>query len=155
PLGKGQATVAQKGALLTAAAGIVRYSQNRGDLSGPAIDPGTLNQFLQKFCVPDADGAQVCDGFLANPDTSEQVGNLWRVGGGNVDVSVETPDLSVVRDLVAQGSPVLVVLSLTANGAAAGGHSIVATGVASDGGVLIRDPNPDFVRSGLGEYLAG
>jgi uncharacterized protein (TIGR03437 family) len=156
-LGKGSATIAQKGALLTAAAGIVRYYQNRGELSGPPADPGSLNQFLQNACAVDADGAQVCDGFLGDP-SGEQVVNLWRIGaltGGRLDVSVETPDLAAVRDLVSQGAPVLLALSLTANGAPAGGHYVVATGVAGDGAVLISDPNPDFGRSNLNDYLAG
>src|SRR5207247_3953831 len=68
-LGRGAATVTQKGALLTSAAGIVRYYQNHGDLPG-ATDPGGLNQFLQNLS----------DGFLSNPDIGEQVVNLWRVG---------------------------------------------------------------------------
>ena len=110
------------------------------------------------MCHADADGAQVCDGFLSNPDASEQVVNLWRVGaviGGGVDVSVESPDAAVVRDLVAQGSPVLLALALTANGAPAGGHYVVANGIGPDGSVLIRDPNPNFGRANLNDYLAG
>ena len=35
PLGNGTATIAQKGALLTAMASILRYHQNRGDLRAP------------------------------------------------------------------------------------------------------------------------
>src|SRR5207248_2092574 len=92
-LGKGPATIAQKGALLTAAAGIVRYYIDRGDLTGPAVDPGTLNQYLQKLCSTSVDGSQLCDGFLSNPDTTEQVVNLWRIAGlvgGNLDVSIES-----------------------------------------------------------------
>jgi len=64
-------------------------------------------------------------------------------------------DAAVVRDLVAQGSPVLLALALTANGAPAGGHYVVANGIGPDGSVLIRDPNPDFGRTGLNEYVAG
>ena len=157
-LGKGSATIAQKGALLTSAAGIVRYYVNRGDLTGPAVDPGVLNQFLQKLCVTSVDGSQLCDGFLSNPDTAEQVVNLWRIGGlvgGTLDVSVESPDQQVVRDLVSQGSPVLLALALTANGAPAGGHYVVATGVAADGSVLIHDPSADFGRTNLNDYLTG
>jgi uncharacterized protein (TIGR03437 family) len=156
-LGKGTATVAQKGALLTSAAGIVRYYQNHGDLSG-SVDPGALNSFLQKLCHTGSDGAEVCDGFLTNPDGGEQVVNLWRIGAlidGKVDVSVETPEVGTVRDLVSQGSPALLVLTLTVNGAPAGGHYVVATGIRADGAILIRDPNPDFGRGSLDEYLAG
>jgi uncharacterized protein (TIGR03437 family) len=157
-LGKGAATIAQKGALLTSAAGIVRYYVDRGDLTGPVVDPQVLNQYLQKLCTTGADGSQLCDGFLSNPDTTEQVVNLWRMGGlvgGKLDVSIESPDPVAVRDLVATGSPVLLGLALTANGAAAGGHYIVATGVAADGSLLIHDPSADFGRTSLNDYLTG
>jgi uncharacterized protein (TIGR03437 family) len=157
-IGKGPATIAQKGALLTSAAGIIRYYVDRGDLSGGVVDPGVVNLFLQKLCATSADGSQLCDGFLANPDTTEQVVNLWRLGGlvgGNLDVSVESPDPVTVRDLVATGSPVLLGLALTANGAPAGGHYVVATGVASDGSLLIHDPSADFGRTSLNDYLTG
>jgi uncharacterized protein (TIGR03437 family) len=157
-LGKGAATIGQKGALLTSAAAIVRYYQNRGDLSGLPVDPGALNQFLQSFCATGADGAPVCDGFLGGAGGGEQVVNLWRIGGmagGRLDVSIEAPDVAAVRDLLAQGSPALLALSLTANGAPAGGHYVVAIGVAADGSVLIRDPNPGLGRASLNEYLAG
>ena len=157
-LGRGTATVAQKGALLTAAAGILGYYVNRGDLAGAAVDPGSLNQYLQKLCITGTDGSQLCDGFLTNPDSGEQVVNLWRIGGlegGNLDVAAVAPELVVVRDLVASGSPVLLALALTANGAQAGGHYVVATGVAADGSILIHDPSADFGRSNLNDYLAG
>src|SRR5262249_34421937 len=75
--------------------------------------------------------------------------------GGNLDVSVETPDAVVARDFVSQGSPVLLALALTANGAAAGGHYVVATGVAAGGSLLIHDPSPDFAQTNLSNYLGG
>ena len=66
-LGSGPATIAQKGALLTAAAAILRYHQNRGELGVPngSADPAALNQFLANYCPTDARAQQVCDGFLA------------------------------------------------------------------------------------------
>ena len=157
-LGAGPASIAQKGSLLTAAAGIVRYYVNHGDLAGPAADPGSLNTYLQGLCLTAADGSHLCDGFLNNPASSEQVVNLWRIAGwvgGKLDVSIETPDPAAARDLVSQGSPVLLALAMTANGAPAGGHYVVATGVAADGGLLIRDPSPDFAQTNLGAYLGG
>ena len=160
PLGNGPATIAQKGALLTAAAAILRYHQNRGEL--PAVnglaDPAALNKYLKDFCVFDARGSRVCDGFLSNPDTGEQVANLWRAGefaGGGVDVVVEKAAPEAVRDAVAQGSPVLLALALTSNGAAAGGHYVVATAVADNGSIIVHDPNPDFARASLWDYLEG
>ncbi len=157
-LGAGPATIAQKGALLTSAAGIVRYYINFGSLNGPLVDPGVLNQYLQALCQTASDGTHYCDGFLNNAASGEQVVNLWRIAGlvgGNLNVSVETPDPVVVRDLVSQGSPVLLALALTANGAAAGGHYVVATGVAADGSLSIQDPSPDFAQTNFNAYLAG
>jgi uncharacterized protein (TIGR03437 family) len=50
---------------------------------------------------------------------------------------------------------VLLGLALTANGAPAGGHYVVATGVAADGSLLIHDPSADFGRASLSDYLTG
>jgi uncharacterized protein (TIGR03437 family) len=160
PLGNGTATITAKGALLTSAAAILRYYQNRGDLpsTNGFADPQVLNQFLKGYCAFDPTGGQICDGFLTAPDSREQVVNLWRLAafvGNALDVEVQSPDLNRVRDLLAGGSPVLLALSLTAQGAPAGGHYIVATGEASDGSVLIMDPNPAFGKSTLNDYLSG
>jgi uncharacterized protein (TIGR03437 family) len=160
PLGNGTATIAQKGALITAVASMLRYYQNRGDVVAPngLADPGTLNSFLKSFCVTDAQGKQICDGFLVNSDSAEQVVNLWRVGefvSGTVDVSIENSDLNSIRDLVAAGSPVLVSLALSADGNAAGGHYVVAIGVGPNGEILIHDPSPAFAQPQLDMYLGG
>ena len=150
PLGAGQASIAQKGGLLTAVAAILRFYQNRGEFAAAhgLSDPSALNQFLQTLS----------DGFLSNPATGEQVVNLWRtidfIGGG-VDVSVEDPDPAHLRDLVAAGSPVLLSLLLTVDGKPAGGGALVATGIGDDGRILIQDPNPAFARASLADYLAG
>jgi uncharacterized protein (TIGR03437 family) len=160
PLGNGTATIAQKGALITAVASMLRYYQNRGDVVAPngLADPGTLNTFLKSFCVTDAQGKQICDGFLVNTDSGEQVVNLWRVGefvSATVDVSIENSDLNSIRDLVAAGSPVLVSLALSADGNAAGGHYVVAIGVGPNGEILIHDPSPAFAEPQLDMYLGG
>jgi len=106
---QGAATIAQKGALLTSAAGlsatmwIAAIGWRRGG-------SWSRQSILQKSCTTSADGSQLCDGFLSNPDTNEQVVNLWRTGGlvgGNLDVSIELPDQQAVRDLGRDGSPVL------------------------------------------------
>ncbi|HEY1342942.1 MAG TPA: Ig-like domain-containing protein, partial [Bryobacteraceae bacterium] len=145
-----------RGSLLAAAASILRYHQNRGELgslNGPA-DVESLNSFLTSYCVA---GTQLCDGYLVNPDAGEQVVNLWRAADftGGVDVSVESATTSAVADLLAQGSPVLLSLALARNGVAAGGHFVTAIGVAADGSIVIQDPNPLFARSSLSDYLAG
>ncbi len=159
PLGNGPATIGQKGALLTAVASILRYRQNRGELPAPngIADPVTLDQFLQAFCTADARGNQLCDGFLSNPASGEQIVNLWRAAAftGGVDVVVQAPTTAAIADLLAQGYPALVSLGLSFNGTLVGGHFVVATGVAADGSIVIQDPNPFFARSNLSDYLNG
>jgi len=144
----------EKGALAAAAAAILRYHQDRGELpsTNGLADPSTLTQFLTAYCTP------VCDGFVSNPEGGDQVVNLWRVGefaGGGVDVSVESADENTIRDLVAQGYPVLLSLALSADGVPAGGHYLVAIGASANGSVLVYDPSADFARASLADYTAG
>src|SRR5262249_25348410 len=157
-IGNGSATISQKGALLTAVSAILRYHQNRSELGSPNgyADPVTLNQYLTGDCPADASGNTVCDGYFANPDSGEQVVNLWRAAqfAGGADVEV-LPAGGAIADFLAQGSPVLISLGLLANGALAGGHYVVATGVASDGSIVIQDPNTTLARTNLSDYLAG
>lgn len=158
-LGNGPATIAQKGALLTAVASILRYHQNRGELPAPngSADPAGLNQFLTSYCPTDAKGVQTCDGFLSLSAGAEQVVNLWRAteftGGADVDVVAATP--SAIADFLAQGSPALLSLAMSLNGVPAGGHFVVATGIAADGSIVIQDPSPLFARTSLTDYLNG
>jgi uncharacterized protein (TIGR03437 family) len=158
PIGNGSATITQKGALLTAVAAILRYHQNRNELPTPNgyADPVTLNQYLTGYCTVDAKGNQVCDGYLSNPDSGEQVVNPWRAAqfSGGADVEM-LPGTGKIADFLAQGSPVLIALGLSANGALAGGHFVVATGVAPDGSIVIQDPNPTLARTNLNDYLTG
>ena len=158
-LGTGPATIGQKGALLTAVASILRYHQNRGELPSPngTADPNTLDQFLTSYCAVDSKGHPLCDGFLSNPASGEQIVNLWRAAEftGGLDVTVSSPTASAIADLLAQGSPVLLSLGLSKNGAAAGGHTVVGIGVSADGSIVIQDPSPLFARSNLNDYLSG
>jgi uncharacterized protein (TIGR03437 family) len=133
-------------ALVTAAASIVRYHQSRGELPQPngLADPGALDQFLNSFCTTDSQGNKYCDGYVG------QTVNLWRVGGfvsNNISVSVEQTSLNTIRDLVAAGWPVLLSIALKSSGAA----FVVATGVASNGDILIADPA--LAQSVLSGYL--
>jgi uncharacterized protein (TIGR03437 family) len=151
-LGNGSDTIAKKGALLTAAASLLRYYQQLGTVPQPNGLAGvlSLNQFLRTFCVT---GTQLCDGFVTLGN-GEQTVNLWRLGafaGNTTDVSIETPTVDAVRDLVASGSPVLLGLTLTSGGS----HFVVATGIAADGSVLIADPSPDSPQRNLAAYLNG
>lgn len=155
-LGSSSSTIAANGALLTSAAMILRYYQSRSELSSTSglADPVVLNDYLKSVCIPDAQGAQLCDGYLTAGGSPDPIVNLWRLSGfaGNaVDVSIEKADLATVKDLVGQGSPVLLALSLT-NG---GSHFVVATGVGADGNIAIADPNPVYGRSALNDYLGG
>ena len=142
-LGNGKDTIQQKGALLASVAAIVRYHQLRGELPQPngLADPLTLNQFLKS-------------GGFVSFHGGEQTVNLWRVGGfvaGDIDVSVESADLNTVRDLVAAGSPVLLALSV----GRLGSHFVVATGITSDGSLMIADPNPALGRGTVQPTLIG
>ncbi len=158
-LGSGPATIAQKGALLTAVSAMLRYHQNRGELPMPngSADPPALNQFLSAYCPTDAKGTQTCDGFLAGAKGGEQVVNLWRAAEftGSADVEVVAATPAAIADFLAQGSPVLLSLAMSLNGAAAGGHFVVATGIAADGSIAIQDPSPLFARTSLADYLGG
>ena len=145
-LGNGTDTIRAKGSLLTAAAGIILYHQLRGELASPngPASPNTLNAFLQTG-----------DGFVSLSGSNEQTLNLWRLGGfvaGNLSVSIEQTDLGALRSLVAGGSPVLLALAISGN---QGSHFVVATGVASDGSLLISDPDPSFGQTNLNGYLNG
>jgi len=159
-VGNGPDAITQKGGLLTAVAAIVRFYQNQGLLATPngLADPNALNQFLKSYCAPAAAPGppNTCDGFLSASSSSEQVVNPWRVGafvGGGLVPSVEDSLLPAIRDLVGAGSPVLLSLALQQDGAPAGGATVVAIGVASDGGLQIFDPNPILARTSLNEYL--
>ncbi len=157
PLGSGTATIAQKGALLSSAASILRYYQNRGDLPSPigSIEPVMLNRYLRDLCLTDADGRALCDGYLA--ETADRVVNPWRLAGavgGQLDVFAISPDTRTVIDQIARGYPVLLGLSLTADGVPAGGHYVVASGVAASGSIRIVDPSPVTARTLLDEFTA-
>jgi uncharacterized protein (TIGR03437 family) len=141
-----------------AAASILRYYQNLGALpaTNGLADPLLLNDFLSSFCALDAEGNRICDGYLTG--FGDPVVNLWRLAefvNGNLEVVPERADPGAIRDLVAEGSPVLVALALESEGAGLGAHFVVATGVRSDGAVVIHDPNPALGRSVLEDYLAG
>lgn len=159
PLGNGSSTISQKGALLTAVASILSYYQANNTLPSPngIATPAALNQFLLSDCTVDPAGNQLCDGFLSNPASGEQVVNLWRAADftGGVNVIALAPTLSNIADRVASGSPLLLSLALTQNGVPAGGAYVTAMGVNADGSIAIQDPNPFFAQTNLNAYLNG
>ncbi|MCC6291608.1 MAG: hypothetical protein IT164_03070 [Bryobacterales bacterium] len=158
-LGPGPSTVASQGALLVSAANLVRYLQNSGELPSPhgAADPVLLNSFMKDLCQFDASGAQVCDGFLAQEGAAPAL-NLWRLGmftGSPIRITPVQPSTSAVRDTLASGRPVLLVMNLTVSGVPAGAHFVTAMGVNRTGGILVRDPNPNLARPTLEDYVSG
>jgi uncharacterized protein (TIGR03437 family) len=135
---------------LASAAAILRYLQDRGEVTSPsaAPNPAALAAYLRGFCAFDGAGAQICDGVLENGTP-----NLWRLAGfmgGKLEVVALPATEAVLRDAVAAG-PVLVSLALE-NGSA---HAVVATSIGPNGEVLIMDPSPAFGRRSLEEYLVG
>jgi uncharacterized protein (TIGR03437 family) len=152
-VGNGSDPIRTKGALLTATASIVKYYQQLASLpqSGGVASPTALNQFLKTFCVP---GTQICDGFVSLTPGSDQIVNLWRVGaftGASLEVHAETATPDIVRDLVVAGFPVLLEITLASGGM----HFVDAYGIASDGSILISDPNPTWAQTNLMGYLNG
>ena len=142
--------------LLAAAASIIRYHQSRADVGTPngQASVAALQTFLQGFCVPDAEGSQICDGYVAAPGQNKPLPNLWRLAGfvsGNLSISVGAPSVAGVGDAIALGEPAIVGLQLDTGAP----HYVVAVGTAPDGTVLIQDPNPMFARTNLNEYLSG
>lgn len=159
-LGSSSATVAQKGALLAAVSSVIRYFQSRSEVptSLGLSEPASLNDFLKNYCVLDTQGSRICDGYLTPSGPSEPIVNLWRLkefGGNSVDVEVYSSDEVAVRDMLANGMPVILVLTMQIGDAAVGSHFVVATGVAADGSLLIHDPNPLFNRTRLSDYYTG
>ena len=145
-------------ALLVSATAAIRYFQNRGEMPVPLglADATALNTYLKSACVADANGAQICDGFLQPPNSSDQIANLWRLRGfvGNqLDIRTIAPDDKPVRDAIAQGWPVILALSLTQNGAPNGSHFVVATGVDSSGNLSLMDPT--YGQTSFYSYLNG
>lgn len=154
PLGNGTDPIATKGALLVSAAAVLRYYQVRGALPTPLglADPASLNTYLKTACVADATGGNRCDGFLQPAGTSDQIVNLWRLGGfvgGALQVTSLPVNLRPVLDALAQGVPVILALTLS-NGAA---HFVVATGVDANGTPAIMDPA--YGKTSLAYYTVG
>ena len=165
PLGRGSATIAERGALLASLANIIRFHQDQGQLpipNGPA-DVLVLNNYLAGLCTPlaGAEGASLCDGFIqpaGSPASSDdQIVNLFRIPaflGGAADIEAGPPTMEAIRDWVASGSPVLVSFRMTADGSPAGMHHIVATGVAANGGIPAFDPGDFFGRDSVNAFLS-
>ncbi|MBM3812678.1 MAG: hypothetical protein FJW20_13705 [Acidimicrobiia bacterium] len=147
-------------ALVNAAAAMVRHLQNTSQLAAPngPADPALLHLFLSDSCVFDSQGERICDAFFTAPGAAAPTLNLWRLGaftGGNLDIAGADAAATSLRDLLGQGIPVLLALSLQSGSAAPASHFVVAIGVAAGGAILIHDPSPVLNRTTLEEYLGG
>jgi uncharacterized protein (TIGR03437 family) len=143
-----------QGSLIAALSAAILYYQNLGSFQNSSTSgapnglasPASLDQFLAANA-----------GFTAS-ETGTAIANPWvamkfaGVGGG---ISVETPSLAHVLDVLNTGSPLVLELSVLVDGAPAGGAAVVAIGVNADGSIAIADPNPAFGRASLADYLDG
>jgi uncharacterized protein (TIGR03437 family) len=157
-VGHGTRTIADAGALLAASASMIRHLQTRGDVpspNGPAA-VASLNQYLKTACTTDYQGVQYCDGFITPPESDEQIVNLWRLpafAGNGFEVQVDRAELSIAREAIARGLPALLPLSMQRNGAPAGVHYVVATGLNTDSSLQVHDPK--FGRQHLNDFING
>lgn len=152
------APLAQKGSLVAAMAGVVRFYQQRGQVptDNGLADTASLNNYLRAFCAVDANNVQVCDGFLDSSGDPQP--NLFRVSnysGGVLNLTFADPTLATIRDWAANGNPTIVGLQLFRNGQTVGVHFVTAFGVTAAGDLAIFDPNPQFGFTLLSQYLGG
>ncbi len=70
-------------------------------------------------------------------------------------MSIQTPSLSDISDLLNAGSPLVLELALTQDGAVAGSTTVNAIGANADGSIVILDPNSSFGNTSLATYLNG
>jgi uncharacterized protein (TIGR03437 family) len=135
-----------QGGLVAALASLVRFYQNSGALpvANGSASPALLNQYLAAN-----------NGFWA-ADSGAMVANPWVAARfASAGVFSEPANPGRIADLIAQGTPVAVVLNLTVDGAAGGSAAVSAIGVNADSSVSIFDPNPAYARASLSDYLAG
>lgn len=133
------------------AAAILKYFQDRAELSASVgvVTPAAIDTFLRNFCTLDNQANQICDGYMADPDTP----NLWRLvnfAGGGLEIVPVGANETAIREALAGGTPVLVSLRLS-DGT---GIGVVATGVSAGGDLLIMDPSPRQPKATLADYTA-
>ena len=137
-----------QGGLIAALSAAILYYQNSSTLGAPngLAAPAAIDQFL------------AANAGFTESETGTAIANPWvamefaGVAGG---ISVETPSLAHVLDLLNTGSPLVLELSVSVDGAAAGGAAADAIGINADGSIAIMDPNPAFGRASLSDYLNG
>lgn len=150
--------LAQKGSLVAAMAGVVRFYQQRGQVptDNGFADTVSLNNYLRAFCSLDSDGSPICDGFLdSSGDPQPNVFRVSNYSSGVLNLVFADPTLANIRDWAANGNPTIVGLQLSRNGQPAGVHFVTAFGVTSVGDLAIFDPNPQFGFTLLSQYMGG
>jgi len=137
-----------QGSRTAALAALIRYYQNAGALGSPngLATAAALGQYLSS------------NKGTALSDTGAAIPNPWAalqfagLPGGVVSLPAT---LNSVLDSLAAGSPLVLDLSLTIDGAPAGTTTVNAIGSNPDGSVALLDPNPVFARASLADYLNG
>ena len=137
-----------QGGLIAALSAVILYYQNSSTLSAPngLASPSGINQFLTANA-----------GFTAS-ETSTAIADPWvamKFAGQAGGISIETPSLAHVLDLLNTGSPLVLQLNVLVDGAPAGAASVDAIGINADGSIAIMDPNASFGRTSLSDYLSG
>lgn len=159
-LGNSGSPLAQKGSLVAALAGVVRFYQQRGvaPSDNGLADTTILNSYLRAFCTGAADGTQICDGFLDAGAGADPQPNPFRTvdfASGAFSLSFPDPALASIREAIASFGPVIVGLNLSRNGQPAGVHFVTAFGILGDADLAISDPNPQFGFTRLSQYTSG
>ena len=142
--------------MYASAAMLMKFYQDRGELTttNGLFSASLIENYLKGFCALDNQGVDLCDGQVA-VDASTSVPNLWRLANlvsGNLEISAFPVNLNSIRDQLSQGNPLLISLALNSGEYR---HAVVATGLASDGGVTILDPSAAFSRTNLNDYITG
>ena len=127
-------------------AALLRYYQNLGLLGAPngLATPALLSQFLaaSNGLFASESGNSIADPWLAA--RFAQAG-LW----------LENPSPDNVHDLLSAGTPLLLVLNLTIDGAPGGSTAVDAIGIDANGAIVISDPNARYAQTSLAAYLNG
>lgn len=149
-LGNSNLPLAQKGSLVAALAGVMRFFQQRGVAPSDygLADTAALNTFLRP----------VSDGFLNVGATEDPQPNPFRATefvSGALSSGFIEPTVAAIREAFMASGPIIVGLELTRNGQASGTHFVTVIGILADGDLMIADPNPQVNLARLGSYLGG
>ncbi len=159
-LGNSTLPLAQKGSLVAALAGLVRFYQQRGvaPSDNGLADTASLNHYLRSFCTTDSAGTRICDGFLDPGTGADPQANPFRTAdfaSGALSLAFPEASLAGIREAIAASGPVVIGLDLKRNGQSVGVHFVTAFGILGDADLAISDPNPQFALTRLSQYTVG